>query len=247
MRYKIIFFDLDGTLSDYKGTCDQLLIRLHAENPGAFNGITATQFQTTYWTFFNRMEEAQRKNLIDMVELQDREKRFGRVLQSLACDEAVIARYAPVLAEGYDLNRSTRPVIFPGARETLAGLHGRIALGVITQGSGRGQRRQLATLGLTDYFEHICISAEIGLKKPNPALFQACLDRAGVEGSAAVMVGDRVDWDLRPARAVGMSTVLFADNSLYYYPGLEDDPAVGGLAHNHAELLPLLLNLLEEA
>jgi HAD superfamily hydrolase (TIGR01450 family) len=46
--------------------------------------------------------------------------------------------------------------------------------------------------------------------KPEPPLFELALVRMGVTETEAVMVGDSVDSDVRGARRVGMTTVLFA-------------------------------------
>ncbi|HUM16251.1 MAG TPA: HAD-IIA family hydrolase [Candidatus Nitrosotalea sp.] len=46
--------------------------------------------------------------------------------------------------------------------------------------------------------------------KPEPPLFELALQRMGVKETEAVMVGDSVDSDVRGARRVGMTAVLFA-------------------------------------
>jgi putative hydrolase of the HAD superfamily len=61
--------------------------------------------------------------------------------------------------------------------------------------------------GLVPFFEVWGVSDDLGLHKPDPALFRRTLELAGVEGDRTVMVGDRLDYDMRPARAAGMHTV----------------------------------------
>jgi len=61
--------------------------------------------------------------------------------------------------------------------------------------------------GLVPFFEVWGVSGDLGLHKPDPALFHRTLELAGVEGGRSVMVGDRLDYDMRPARAAGMHTV----------------------------------------
>ncbi len=46
--------------------------------------------------------------------------------------------------------------------------------------------------------------------KPEPPLFELALQRMGVKETEAVMVGDSIDSDIRGARRVGMTAVLFA-------------------------------------
>ena len=61
--------------------------------------------------------------------------------------------------------------------------------------------------GLVGFFEVWGVSDDLGLHKPDPALFHRTLELAGVAGERTVMVGDRLDYDMRPARAAGMHTV----------------------------------------
>ena len=63
-------------------------------------------------------------------------------------------------------------------------------------------------LGLSPYVDYCLTSAEVGVEKPNPAIFQAALERAGVSPSQAVHVGDQPRSDLVGARGAGMHAVL---------------------------------------
>ena len=71
-----------------------------------------------------------------------------------------------------------------------------------------GSAQRLARFGLRDYFEVICASAEEGVDKPDPELFRRALTRAGCAPADAVMIGDRTDNDIAPAKSLGMKTVL---------------------------------------
>ena len=61
--------------------------------------------------------------------------------------------------------------------------------------------------GIVPFFEVWGVSDDLGLHKPDPALFRRTLELAGVGGERTVMEGDRLDYDMRPARAAGMHTV----------------------------------------
>lgn len=246
MGYKVIFFDLDGTISDYKEACNVILRQLHEDHLQVFADFPLTIFEQAYWEFFRAKEEEQRAGKIQMAELQNRELRFQNVLRNMGVAEDELMAAAPSLADGYDQYRQTAASLFPGVRTTLDALKGRLPLGIITQGRGKSQRGQIERLGVTDYFDHIFVTEEVGHTKPNLELYQACLDRAGTSGEHAIMVGDRLDWDLEPAKRLGMTTVLFHDNSLYHWDGIEESPAIDHTAGNHAELLPLLEKLLAE-
>ncbi|MCX5976807.1 MAG: HAD family hydrolase [Coprothermobacterota bacterium] len=53
----------------------------------------------------------------------------------------------------------------------------------------------------------ILISEEIGLAKPDPRFFERLLRVAGRASERAVMVGDRIDNDIIPAKRMGLRTI----------------------------------------
>ncbi|MGM9703550.1 MAG: HAD family hydrolase [Prevotella sp.] len=63
--------------------------------------------------------------------------------------------------------------------------------------------------GLDRYFETIVESAVVGVRKPDPAIWQLGVDAAGCAAADCVAVGDSYDKDILPARAVGCQTVWF--------------------------------------
>lgn len=63
--------------------------------------------------------------------------------------------------------------------------------------------------GIGRYFHHREVSATHGFHKPDPRLFLRACESLGVAPHECVMVGDRIDNDVVPARSLGMYTVLF--------------------------------------
>jgi len=69
-------------------------------------------------------------------------------------------------------------------------------------------RADLERMGLAKYLDAMVFSSEVGLRKPDPRIFQEALDRLGVEPQETVFVGDRLYDDVSGAQAVGMRAVL---------------------------------------
>jgi putative hydrolase of the HAD superfamily len=68
-------------------------------------------------------------------------------------------------------------------------------------------RRELAELGVAERVDAIVLSGEVGVRKPDPAIFERALAELGVEPEAAIFVGDRLVDDVAGAARVGMTTV----------------------------------------
>jgi len=62
--------------------------------------------------------------------------------------------------------------------------------------------------GLLDYFTTTDVSEDIGKAKPDPGFFEYILHKIGVESREAIMIGDRLDNDIIPAKKMGMMTIL---------------------------------------
>jgi putative hydrolase of the HAD superfamily len=66
----------------------------------------------------------------------------------------------------------------------------------------------LKHVGVLDFFEEIIISSQIGADKPSPRIFQAAIERFGVEPQEMLHVGDDKLADGDGARAVGIQTFI---------------------------------------
>jgi 5'-nucleotidase len=110
-----------------------------------------------------------------------------------ACAHEVRARFAEL----------SPPVL--GACAVVEQLARRFRLGLIAN-HGENARDRLAELGLLDRFDVVVLSEAEGLFKPDLALYQRAIERASIPSSRCLMVGDRLDYDVEPAAAVGMAT-----------------------------------------
>ncbi len=70
-----------------------------------------------------------------------------------------------------------------------------------------GTRDRLSSWGLLKYFDIVLSSAEEGISKPNIEIFNRALTIAKCLPENAVMIGDRLDNDIVPAKKAGMKTV----------------------------------------
>lgn len=101
-----------------------------------------------------------------------------------------------------------------GAINLLKRLHGKVKLGIITNGFTELQQLRLERTGLTHYFEFIVISEDVGVAKPHPAIFEHALTMMGnPDRKRVLMVGDNPDSDILGGMNVGFDTCwLNSDN-----------------------------------
>ncbi len=101
---------------------------------------------------------------------------------------------------------SEEEVLYPDAVSCLKALHSRFSIGIIAN-QPLGTADRMEKMGLAPYLDRIISSAEEGLAKPDPAIFRLALERAGCRPEQAVMIGDRLDNDIVPAKQLGMTTI----------------------------------------
>src|SRR6266566_5882987 len=110
-------------------------------------------------------------------------------------------------------------VLFGDTLSTLAALKQRgYILGVVTNRhyGGAPFHEDLQTMGLLDYFEyeHMAISADLGIRKPNPDIFMHALNKLNVQPEEAAMVGDSLKADIAGAKLLDMLAIWMPKASL---------------------------------
>jgi putative hydrolase of the HAD superfamily len=141
----------------------------------------------------------------DRARLADLRRRCAEVLRD-ALPESARALGVPRLTDVLLNALRFRP--FPEVPEALAELREQGATLVVISNWDISLHDQLAATGLGDLVDGAVSSAELGVGKPNPAIYAHALEVAAAAASDAVMVGDSLDTDVAGARAVGLRAVL---------------------------------------
>ena len=86
----------------------------------------------------------------------------------------------------------------------------------------------MGKVGVESYLNFVVTAKEIGAGKPQPPIFLAALERAGVAASEAVYVGDQYETDVVGARGVGIKPILIDRYDLM--PEVTDCPRIHSLS-----------------
>ena len=98
-------------------------------------------------------------------------------------------------------------ILLDGLEQEVRGLSENFKIGIAGQ-YGAEILALLEERGLLDCFAYRVTQDDFRITKPDPRYFEQILATGKVDPGAAVMVGDRIDKDVIPARQVGMKTVL---------------------------------------
>lgn len=88
----------------------------------------------------------------------------------------------------------------------------RFKLGLVSN-ANRGFTERLRARGVVGLFDDVVVSGDVGVAKPDPAIFRLAAERLGVAPAACLMIDDQAQ-HLRGAEATGMRTHLFEPRGL---------------------------------
>ncbi len=116
------------------------------------------------------------------------------------------ARYvAAAVAAYHNTKSSIQP--YPEVPKTLMELKERgYKLYVATNGEAVKQWDKLIRMGIHLFFEDVFVSEELGEEK-GPGFFRKVLQKIKAHPSECIMVGDRLDGDISPAKKAGIYTI----------------------------------------
>jgi putative hydrolase of the HAD superfamily len=203
-QYQHIFFDLDRTLWDFDAAAEVAFERIYEKYNLKSLGIpNAHEFHEVYHPLNERLWELYREDKITKDNLN--RTRFVLPLEHYGIHDTDLADH---LSEDY-VYWSPRIVrLVPGTMELLDYLKPKYHLHLITNGFQEVQHIKLSGSGLEPYFETLTVSEEVGVKKPNPGIFQYALRKAHATVEESLMIGDEMAVDIDGASAIGMDTVF---------------------------------------
>ncbi len=100
-----------------------------------------------------------------------------------------------------------RTFLFSDVAASLARLKAAGLKLAVATNYGPSARVRLGALGVGGLIDVWGLAPEIGARKPEPLFFERVLGRLAVAPSEAVMVGDRQDNDIAPAKRCGLRAV----------------------------------------
>ncbi|MBM3698910.1 MAG: HAD family hydrolase [Actinobacteria bacterium] len=96
---------------------------------------------------------------------------------------------------------------------------------------------------LMKYIDFLGISAIVGFEKPDPAFFKLAIEELALAAEEIIHIGNRIDTDVRPAKALGMKTVWVRRGEANPEPS-KDELAAADITVSDLKSLPELISSL---
>ncbi len=218
---KVILWDIDGTLLDFEkaekqairtcfeifdlGECtDEMIARYSVINKG-------------YW------ERLERKEITKPEVLVGRFQEFFR-------NEGIETDCAEKFNSEYQLRLGDTICFCDDGYELVKGLKNRIKQYAVTNGTKVAQVKKLNGSGLIDLFDHVFISEDVGIEKPDVKFFDHVWDVIGqYEKDEVMIIGDSLTSDMQGGNNAGILCCWYNPKGLENTNGVKLDYEIQNL------------------
>ena len=205
MKYKVILFDADETLYDFK----------KSEREAFKNTMIEFGFdydEDYHFNVYKEINDAIWKELEQGLITQEKLKieRFRRFINKIEMnfdENEVASTYMKYLGEG--------SFLFEGAIELIEDLSNKYTLSIVTNGLTIVQERRIKKSVIAKYFKDIVISEEVGIAKPHPDIFEHAISNLGeFKKDEILMIGDNLSSDIRGGINYNIDTCWYNPNKI---------------------------------
>jgi putative hydrolase of the HAD superfamily len=202
---RALIFDLDDTLLDWSGMA-AAVARTAELIAGIRTHVDARQLtaaNASVWTTYWPEVESDWMLGVRTSEVVGREA-WRRSLAACDIEDDELTEYA---RETFAREERASHRLYDDARDVIANLGEAYELAIVTNGARDSQRQKLRTVGIEAAFRVVIVSAEVGLAKPDPRIFDLALRQLGVSADAAWHIGDSLANDVAGAKAASLTAV----------------------------------------
>lgn len=204
-RYTTLFIDLDNTLYDFSGNSREAYSIVYTLLGYERWFDSFEHYYTIYEEYNLQLWALYAEGKITKERLNA--ERYAHPLRVVGVPDAdaVSARFWDEAMKRLPLGQR----LMPYAREVLEYLRPRYKLYILSNGFTELQARKMRSAGIDHYFDGVVLSEDIGVNKPNPAIFEHALRVADVSAAEALMIGDNFEVDIEGAQRVGVDQVYY--------------------------------------
>ena len=202
---RLITLDLDNTLWDIEKTMvrAEKELRLHLKSVSV-NAFEIYCSETT--------SEIRERLLREQPELRSNLTEFRKLLLGEVFFRAGNSVQDSTMLANSAFNKffefRNKVVFFEGAIDVLKALSERYKVYALTNGNA-----DVKMIGIDKFLSGAVSSADVGVSKPNPKIFEAALKKAGEAASSCIHIGDDYEDDIVGANNAGMASIWLNDRS----------------------------------
>jgi putative hydrolase of the HAD superfamily len=199
---RAVIFDLDDTLLDHTTAIRAAVTELYGQRPELITKFTdEPAFQKAWVDVQDKHYPTYLRGAISHAEQKIlRIRELWQPLANLSEEQCfqIYDHFQMLYAKNWKLF----PDVFPCFAALVP-----LKIGLISNGWGKQQREKLELEKLSEKFEVVVISSEVGMAKPEPRIFQMACAALRVKPQEAMYVGDLYDLDVQGPQSAGLVPV----------------------------------------
>lgn len=195
-KYKWLLFDLDNTLLDFDETSKIAFKHAFLDKNLPYDSSLYPIYHEINLRLWKALERQ------EITKEAIRAERFRQFFEKMELDYD-----AEYFSRAYLENLVTHSIVYEGVPELLKTLKQKYRLSIITNGLKEVQRPKLKLNQITDFFEVIVVSDEIGHFKPTTGIFEYIFKEMGKPLKAETLIlGDSLSSDIKGGHDFGIDT-----------------------------------------
>lgn len=206
MKIQHLFFDLDNTLWDHRRNAYLTIKNLFEREEITLKyNIDFEEFHSVYHEINESLWVKIRDGLIDKEYL--RKHRFYDSFNHFGIDDEVLSMFFEEHFLDKILNYNH---LVEGTEEILDYLKSKnYTMHIISNGFQEVTERKCILSGIAHYFSTITSADSVGIRKPNPEIFEYSLGLSNAKKEESILIGD--DWiaDVLGAQRFGIDVIFF--------------------------------------
>ena len=204
-HYKTLFIDLDNTLYDFSGNSREAYIAV-------YNLLDYDRWFRSFEHYYEIYEEYNLRLWALYAEGKITKEHLNAERYSHPLRVVGAPDTEAIGAQFWDEAMKRLPLgsrLMPHAKEILTYLRPKYKMYILSNGFTELQSRKMQSAGIAHYFDGMILSEDIGVNKPNPAIFTHALRVAESTAEESLMIGDNYEVDIEGAQRVGIDQVFY--------------------------------------
>ena len=211
MNIEHVFFDLDHTLWDFERNSALAFKKILTESNIK---VEFEEFMTAYIPINANYWKLYREEKVSKEDL-----RYSRLKETFdAVNFTIDDEKINFLSEEYIYQLPNFNHLFEGTFEILEYLKEKYQLHIITNGFEEVQTLKMDKSGISGFFNEVITSESVGVKKPNPRVFEYALEKTNARAEKSMMIGDNIEADIQGALDIGIHALHYNSENINSIP-----------------------------
>jgi HAD superfamily hydrolase (TIGR01549 family) len=207
-----VFFDLDETLLDDATSYDIAISRVAADMAAAYPRFGFSDLFAVYKRVADEYWPAVAEAVI-RGRLRGDDVRLEAWRRALSTYGVIDEHIAQAALQSYSVHRSNTYAVFPDVLGVVTSLREQFKLAIITNGASYTQWDKVRATRLEACFDLVLVSGDIGVGKPDAAIFRAALNKLELDPERVWHVGDSLEADVAGACQTGLGAAVWMNRN----------------------------------